>query len=883
MYDLSAIEARLQDDRSQLWELEQEMVRCFYNKLELLERRDSPLLAMWRRELEFTYGDLEQRLSRSARLDPVRLGCRYGMGPEKTVEPSRLFRSIQTFYSILIKLIAYHMVSAAVGGLPEGLPEILSGRAFRRAGLCNFCYEDWFSWVLEDWDGETAGLCLRLRTLLEEENTVPTVEAFQRQFRPDSLKRMYETVIPQELRHALGEYYTPGWLADCVVDNALSAAGRPAPELTFLDPTCGSGSLLCRALSLVRAQSGGTDCLDQVCGLDINALAVLTAKTGCLALMADRLDGRCDVVLPVYHCDVISLPEVQGDALVIDTGCGPVCAVPLEVCERMRHSRTPFRAEELLALLETHPACGAVWRTLTGFDGIGRRAVANLLLNRIFAHFAGRADVIVGNPPWVNWEHLPEAYRRRSQRLWPEYGLFDARGPALSFAKEDISVLITYVVTARLLREGGCLSFVLRQVMFKSARNGALFRRFRIGKGDIPFRVLRVDDLSHTKPFEGAGTPSALVLIRRDEAHRFPVPYCCWRRKPGFFKAARAPDASAESVLAFVERQELAAFPAVPEDPSSLWISAPAELTPVLGALLGSGPYRARTGVFTGGANAVFHLNLLGGGSGGTVLAENVTERARRRADRVQAELEPDLIYPLVRGSDLERWSADSSRYILCPHTRGSQIRPVEAAELERCAPRTWAYLRRFQSQLEGRRGFAGWERTLQERYFYMLLRVGDYTFSPYKVAWRYIATSFTAAVLSSVQDPLLGERLYMPSEKLMYVGLDGRGEAFYLCGLLSASPIRWCVRCYMNPTSISAHVLDKLNIPRYDPDNPLHREIRDLCEAGHLTRDRAEREELQCRLDRAAGALYGISEELVRSTRVLAGTERPPAGREER
>ena len=874
MYDLSAIEARLQDRRSELWELQGEMIRCFYRKLDLLERRDSAPLAMWRRELELTYGNLEQRLSRSARLDPVQLGLRYGIEPAEGVEPSRLFRSIQTFYSVLIKLIAFHMASAVAGEGPEETAEILSGRAFRRVGLCNYCYEDWFSWVLEEWDGETEGLCLRLRALLERENTLPTVEAFQRSFQADSLKRMYETVIPQELRHALGEYYTPGWLADCVLENAMSAVGQPASGLKFLDPTCGSGGFLSKALALVRRPSGGTDCLNQVCGLDINALAVLTAKANCLALMLDRLDGCRDVVLPVYHCDVITLPEVRGNDLVIDTGCGPVCAVPLEVCEGVRRSKTPFLAEELLSLLETHPACGAARKTLDGFDRTSRQVVANLLLNRIFAHLEGRADVIVGNPPWVNWEHLPEVCRQRSQHLWKEYGLFDARGRNLSFAKEDISVLITYVVTARLLREGGCLSFVLRQAMFKSARNGALFRRFRIGKGDIPFRVLRVDDLSHAKPFEGAGTPSALVLIRRDEAHRFPVPYCCWKRKPGFFKAARAPAASAASVLAFVERQELAAFPAVPEEPSSVWVSAPAELVPVLGALLGSGPYRARTGVFTGGANAVYHLNLLGDSPGGMVLAENVTERARRRADRVRVELEPDFIYPLVRGSDLERWSAESSRHILCPHTRDSRIRPVEAGELEVSVPRTWEYLRRFQSQLEGRRGFAGWERTLQARYFYMLLRVGDYTFAPYKVAWRYIATSFTAAVLSSVRDPLLGERLYMPSEKLMYVGLDSRGEAFYLCGLLSASPIRWCVRCYMNPTSISAHVLDKLNIPRYDPDSPLHREIRDLCEAGHRTRDQAERYDIQCRLDQAAGALYGISEELIRAARTLDGAE---------
>ena len=116
-------------------------------------------------------------------------------------------------------------------------------------------------------------------------------------------------------------------------------------------------------------------------------------------------------------------------------------------------------------------------------------------------------------------------------------------------------------------------------------------------------------------------------------------------------------------------------------------------------------------------------------------------------------------------------------------------------------------YLARFRDLLETRKGFAGWERAIQERYFYALLRVGPYTFSRYKVAWRYIARSFITAVIAPMQDPYLGETLPLPNEKVVYVGTDCREEAYYLCGILSSAPVRCCVTCYMNPTSISAHV----------------------------------------------------------------------------
>ncbi len=77
--------------------------------------------------------------------------------------------------------------------------------------------------------------------------------------------------------------------------------------------------------------------------------------------------------------------------------------------------------------------------------------VNTILLNRIFAFYERKADIVVGNPPWVNWEYLPQKYKAKSQHLWPEYGLFNAKGRDLSFSKEDISILVTYVVIDRFL------------------------------------------------------------------------------------------------------------------------------------------------------------------------------------------------------------------------------------------------------------------------------------------------------------------------------------------------------------------------------------------------------------------------------------------------
>ena len=63
----------------------------------------------------------------------------------------------------------------------------------------------------------------------------------------DYIKQMYEAIIPKELRHALGEYYTPDWLAEETLNQATSFDGDIAKSI-YLDPTCGSGTFLFKTI-----------------------------------------------------------------------------------------------------------------------------------------------------------------------------------------------------------------------------------------------------------------------------------------------------------------------------------------------------------------------------------------------------------------------------------------------------------------------------------------------------------------------------------------------------------------------------------------------------------------------------------------------------------
>ena len=87
-----------------------------------------------------------------------------------------------------------------------------------------------------------------------------------------------------------------------------------------------------------------------------------------------------------------------------------------------------------------------------------------------------------------------------------------------------------------------------------------------------------------------------------------------------------------------------------------------------------------------------------------------------------------------------------------------------------------------------------------------------------------------------------------------MYVSTDDENEAYYLCGVLSSTMVANCVKSYMNPTSISAHVLNKLNIPTYNHDDEKHREIAKICKEGH---GKSDIKKYICKLDEIVTELY--------------------------
>lgn len=767
MIDMYTLCMDLQNSQSDLRRKSNHIVSDIYNILNNPTEKTQKIIDGWKEDFSYIYGDVEAGSETAA--GQVQL----------------LFYAVQTYFSILIKCVMREILAEDFD--KKNYEGILLGDFALSRGIKNYCYPDWYCWPVFELENGFARILDEIIISVENCKCVMSIEEFARNNNYDYIKQMYEAVIPKELRHALGEYYTPDWLAEETLKTAIGFDGQPESK-HFMDPTCGSGTFIFKAIIEKRkAGCSLTDIISSVSGADINPLAVLTAKTNYLLAVIDLIDGKTEIEIPVYNADIVKLDE------------------------------TP-ESEEVLDFLTCENPCSEIYK----YINLDRRKI---LLQK-------KADIIMGNPPWVNWEYMPEKYRTSSQHLWVDYLLFAAKGRDLSFSKEDISVLITYIVIDKLLKDKGILAFVIRQGVFKSAQNGTGFRRFRL-KDEYGIKVLRVDDLSKIRAFDNAANSTAILYIRKGEETEYPVHYVLWEKREDLEKLSF----NAYSELGEVKSQTVTvnqmAIPAVKEDTTSLWLTAAENELNAMTKVLGTNSYRARTGVFTGGANAVYWMNVTGK-IGDKIQVTNIVERAKRKTKKVTAEIEDTYVFPMLRGSNVKKWNVTYDTYLLCPHTKETRMRPVSQEILKTEVPETYNYLLQFKEDLDGRRGFAGWEKEIQQQEFHAILRIGDYTFSNYKVIWKYIASEFICAVIGYVEDKYLGNKMLLPNEKIMYVSTDDEDEAYYLCGILSSTPVAACVKSYMNPTSISAHVLNKLNIPEFDKNNSDHLAISDACRAGH-------------------------------------------------
>lgn len=372
----------------------------------------------------------------------------------------------------------------------------------------------------------------------------------------DVLRDVYEGIIHPEHRKAFGEYYTPDWLAEMVVDEvlddswceravtaALESGDGPIQGIGVLDPACGSGTFLYHAARRIQESAAmKRQHLDDrmrarvitklVHGIDIHPVAVSIARATLMRAIPTDAGLKRDE-LNIFHGDSLAIRQSHGIKFVNEnpeahyaevlSPNGTVIPVPLTLA-----GASDFNAQLSRIVGSAHmgqPLPDGIINDLPKSDQdtvremhVAMTKVCNeegnsvwvwYLTNQMATYTLSRrgVDRIVANPPWVVMSDIQVAGRKSEMAK-----LIDilAIGPGgKNAAAFDIAG--AFVKRCRqLYLKGDCNT--AGWVLNWSALSGSNWSRVR--EDQKQFNKVFID-LSNVrdKPFDGA---SACVWLQSD-------------------------------------------------------------------------------------------------------------------------------------------------------------------------------------------------------------------------------------------------------------------------------------------------------------------------------------------------------------------------------
>jgi hypothetical protein len=517
-----------------------------------------------------------------------------------------------------------------------------------------------------------------------------------------------------------------------------------------------------------------------------------------------------------------------------------------------------------------------LYKKLVELDEQGENGIWALIIKNSFAPlFTSRVDYIVGNPPWVNWETLPESYRKDTEPVWIEYKLkgSTSRGnrQASDTSKTDVAFLMTYVGTDVYLKAEGKLGFVITQTGFQSELGGRAFRKFELPDGK-PLGLVAVHDMVGLQPFgKEATNRTSVLLIKKGQPLGWPMKYQVWE-KTGPVDV----NDSLQTVKANTNVLDWVGYPIKKDDPLSSWIVGRSEPVAIAREFVRGSDYKdiVREGVNTRGANGIFYVERLEAnehvGEEFAVI-RNLPSMGRRRVTQETGKVDEEMLYPLLAGRDVQRWVARPQGTILLPHSPAQPTDPIPESSLHKYNKHTLKFLSKFETSLRARKKFRNFDPSLGA--YYGLYNVGTYTFKPYKVVWREIASDFIVAPVFPAKDANENERPVIPNHKLMIVPVESKREALYLAAMLNSTMSRYTVLSYTITTQISTHVLEHIGVPQFDSSNTDHSAVVETAKKAARAAERgACLDDIDREIDDVTRVVWGATKAHVKTLREALG-----------
>lgn len=450
--------------------------------------------------------------------------------------------------------------------------DLLYGRQFRDdTGLQDIIESDFFAWP-----AEVGGQPL-IQTMARR------VARFNWKEAPsDIASTLYEAVIPPDERRRLGEYYTPEWLAQEMVQQVVTDPLRQR----VLDPSCGSGTFIAVLVrhfveATAKAQVEPKEALERlreaVIGIDVHPVAVRLARTAWIMAARPLIDAAAEagyegnVAIPVYLGDALQLHyqtgdlfisgdigiEVEGDEfdkrLIFPIGLVEQAdrfdVLMSDIADAIERGNDPLVALDDCGIVDaaqrqTLTATSAIMQELhaEGRDHIWAYYTRNLV--RPVALSRHKVDVIVGNPPWLNYRNTASVLRDKLVQQSKElYHIWQGGRYA---THQDVAGLFFARSVDLYLKSGGVIAMVLPHSALQTGQY-AKWRQGQWGSLAVHFGHSMAWDLEKLEPNTFFPVPSCVVFAQRLGGSTSPTPLAGdverWQGVAGAADVRRVPTA----------------------------------------------------------------------------------------------------------------------------------------------------------------------------------------------------------------------------------------------------------------------------------------------------------------------------------------------------
>ena len=451
-----------------------------------------------------------------------------------------------TYLSAVIGMVVQASFGIDIRRLAEtDSADLLQGRELHRAtGLQGVLESDFFAWP-----NEVGGEPL-LQTLARRLARFDWAEAPL-----DTAATLYESVIPPEERRQLGEYYTPAWLARAMIRELVD---EPLKQ-RVLDPACGSGTFVAEAVThfLAAARAASWEprevlnrLREAVTGIDVHPVAVHLARAAWTlaarpAISAASAAGHdASLSIPVYLGDALQLRFRTGDMFAehnitvqVEDEENTELVFPTSLVERAETfdalmgdvSASIERGDDPFLALDDNGIKDSAERQVIGNTIAAMQRLHDKGRNHIWAYYArnmvrpvvlsrSKVDVVIGNPPWINYNRTADILRDELLNLSRNtYGIWAGRHYA---TQQDVAGLFFARSVDLYLKDGGLIGFVLPH----SAIQGGQYSKWRSGRWrarktgpsvQVDFTLKPAWDLEQLKPNSFFPLPASVVFARK--------------------------------------------------------------------------------------------------------------------------------------------------------------------------------------------------------------------------------------------------------------------------------------------------------------------------------------------------------------------------------